>query len=91
MDAAVELLNGILQKQVKPFPVPIFKEDRDACITVKDDMIDGALVVDTRFFLAWVKNICKCQKDNPMVDSIGFCKPGHDSDNGIHGCFMPLT
>jgi len=49
VDAAVELLNGILQNQIKPVPVSIFKEDRFSCVAAKNDMVDSAGIVDAWF------------------------------------------
>jgi len=42
VNAAIELLDGILQNQIKPVPVKVFKEDWISCVAVKNDMLDSA-------------------------------------------------
>jgi hypothetical protein len=49
VNAAIELLDGILQNQIKPVPVTVFKEDRISCVAAKNDMVDSAGIVDAWF------------------------------------------
>ena len=42
VNTATKLLDGILQNQIKPVPVTVFKEDRITCVAAKNDMVDGA-------------------------------------------------
>jgi hypothetical protein len=49
VNAAIELLNGILKYQIKPVSVTGFKEDRIACVAAKNDVVDSAGIVDAWF------------------------------------------
>jgi hypothetical protein len=42
VNAGIELLDGILQNQIKPVPVTVFKEDRISCVAAKNKMVESA-------------------------------------------------
>lgn len=49
VDAAVELLDGMLKNQVQPVPVPVLEEDLVTCFTAKNDVVYSTGVVNAWF------------------------------------------
>lgn len=61
----MELLNSILQNQVKSIPVTIIEKDRLASVAAEDDVVDGIREMDTEFASHAMMLTEECPKVKP--------------------------